>query len=69
MTPEEKAWVDGWKRAGAIMKKLRDTELENLSEEQSAKLALQLVPWEKPPLRVGSGLLELRKLFGRMRQN
>ncbi len=49
------------------MKRVRNAKPENLIDEQPVSMALQLVLEEKPRRRLGNGLIELQKLFGRLR--
>ncbi|MDZ4850678.1 MAG: hypothetical protein SGI77_15435 [Pirellulaceae bacterium] len=67
MTPEERAWIDGWKRSSIELPKIRDAELKCLTSERAAELALMLNPWEPAPLRPFGRLIELQRLFKKWR--
>lgn len=66
----ERAWVAGWRRAGAALADRRARELRKLTREQAlaaseALLALALMVPVDPRRVTGSGLVEEQRRFRR----
>jgi hypothetical protein len=64
MTPEEKAWIEGWKRASVELPKIRDAELRSLDERAGLELlgASYENPWENGLVKLQAYLMRLRVL-------
>jgi len=61
-TPEQKLWVEAWRRAGPRLQQVRDAELRNLTEERAVlqAVAISCLP-AGIPLRPSSGLVEFQR--------
>ncbi len=64
-----RAWVEGWKRTGKVLERLRREEIENSNLADSIRgfdLALKSALWLEPA-KPYSGLVEYHKILSKLR--
>jgi hypothetical protein len=69
LPPFANEWMAQWRHAAVELPKIRASELRALTEQQVIAAAISLEPQRPYELRTGSGMVEMQRVFSRVREN